>query len=69
MNLVPLTGLQPSALFDGLSDTTEMFDEFYTKVNNVINSHLPIKLLTRKESKFQTKPWITPELKASINYK
>ena len=47
-----------SDLFHGLSDTTEMFDKFYTKVNNVINSHLPLKPLTRKESKFQTKPWI-----------
>ena len=47
-----------SDLFHGLSDTTEMFDTFCTKVNNVINSHLPLKPLTRKESKFQTKPWI-----------
>ena len=46
-----------------------MFDKFYTKVNNVINSHLPLKPLTRKESKFQTKPWITPGLKASITNK
>ena len=52
-------------LFYGLSDTTEMFDKFYTKVNNVINSHLPLKPLTRKKSKFKTKPWITPGLKAS----
>ena len=28
-----------SDLFHGLSDTTEMFDKFYTEVNNVINSH------------------------------
>ena len=53
-------------LFHGLSDTTEMFDKFYTKVNSIINSHLPLKPLTRKESKFQTKPWITLGLKASI---
>jgi len=55
-----------SNLFHGLSDTTEMFDKFYTKVSNIINSHLPLKPLTRKESKFQTKPWITPGLKVSI---
>ena len=58
-----------SNLFQGLSDTTEMFDKFYTKVSNIINSHLPLKPLTRKESKFQTKPWITPGLKVSINNK
>ena len=43
-----------------------MFDKFYTKVSNIINSHLPLKPLTRKESKFQTKPWITQGLKVSI---
>ena len=43
-----------------------MFDKFYTKVSNVINSHLPLKPFTRKESKFQTKPWITLGLKVSI---
>ena len=29
-----------SNLLHGLSDTTEMFDKFYTKVSNIINSHL-----------------------------
>ena len=66
MNLNEFSSIDWSDLFHGLSDTNEMFDKFYTKVNNVINSHLPLKPLTRKESKFQTKPWITPGLKASI---
>ena len=56
-------------LLHGLSDTTEMFDKFYAKVSNVINRHLPLKPLTRKESKFQTKPWITQGLKTSISNK
>ena len=43
-----------------------MFDTFYMKVSNVTNSHLPLKPLTRKESKFQTKPWITLGLMVSI---
>ena len=60
------TSIDWSNLFHGLSDTTEMFDKFYTKVSNIINSHLPLKPLTRKESKFQTKPWITLGLKVSI---
>lgn len=57
------TSIDWSNLFHGLSDITEMFDKFYTKVSNIINSHLPLKPLTRKESKFQTKPWITLGLK------
>ena len=46
-----------------------MFDKFYAKVSSVINRHLPLKPLTRKESKFQTKPWITQGLKTSIGNK
>ena len=60
------TSIDWSNLFHGLLDTTEMFDKFYTKVSDIINSHLPLKPLTRKESKFQTKPWITLGLKVSI---
>ena len=41
-----------------------MFDKFYIKVSNIINNHLPLKPLTWKESKFQTKLWITLGLKA-----
>ena len=50
------TSIDWSNLFHGLSDTTEMFDKFYTKVSNIFNSHLPLKPLTRNESKFQTNP-------------
>ena len=40
--------------------------KFYTKVSNIINRHLTLTPLTQKESKFQTKPWITQGLKVSI---
>ena len=46
-----------------------MFDKFCMKVSYIINSHLPLKPLTRKESKFRTKPWITLGLKVSITNK
>ena len=60
------TSIDWSNLCHGLSDTTEMFDKFCTKVSNIINSHLPLKPLTQKQSKFQTKSWITLGLKVSI---
>ena len=44
MNLDILTAW--SNLFHGLSDTTEMFDKFYTKVSNVINSAMSSLLKT-----------------------
>ena len=66
MNLVPLTGL---IYFMDSQILLKCLISFIQKVNNVINSHLPLKPLTRKESKFQTKPWITPGLKASLQIK
>ena len=66
MNLVPLTGL---IYFMDSQILLKCLISFIQKVNNVINSHLPLKPLTRKESKFQTKPWITPGLKVSLQIK
>ena len=46
-----------------------MFDKFYHKVTTVVNSHIPLRPLSRRESKFRTKPWITLALRASIKNK
>ena len=58
-----------SNLFYGISDISEMFDKFYHKVTTIVNSHIPLRQLSRRESKFHTKPWITLGLRASIKYK
>ena len=41
------------------NDVNEIFDCFYSKVSEVIDNHVPLKKLTRKEVKFSYKPWIT----------
>ena len=51
------------------SNPTNMFDAFYNKVTQIINKHLPIKQLSRKDLRFKSKPWITPGIKKSINFK
>jgi hypothetical protein len=51
------------------NDVNEIFDCFYSKVSEVIDNHVPLKKLTRKEVKFSYKPWITPALKLSIQEK
>lgn len=43
-----------------------MFDKFYTKVSNVINGYLFLKLFIRKEFKFYIKFWIIQGLKVFI---
>ena len=48
---------------------TSMFDSFYNKVSSIIDKHIPIKQLTKRELKIQSKPWITPAIRESIRKK
>ena len=52
--------------FCGSTDVSQMFDTSLLKVSDIINRHLPPRLLSRKEAKFQTKPWITQALKIQL---
>ena len=47
----------------------DTFDAFHTSINEVINKHIPIGQLSRKEIKSLAKPWITPAIKIFINIK
>ena len=46
-----------------------MFEQLYFQVSDVIDRNAPLKPLSRKESKFYSKPWITERIKTSINNK
>ena len=35
------------------------FENYLNTVNTLINSHAPLKKLSKKQVKFQQKPWIT----------
>ena len=50
-------------------DPSSMFDSFYTKTSEIIDRHIPIKQLSRRELKFQSKPWITSAIKVLIHAK
>ena len=41
-----------------------MFKKFYSCITEVIDKHIPFKLLSRHQLKFSAKPWITPALKS-----
>ena len=41
----------------------------YDITSQMVNKHIPVKQLSRKELKFQAKPWITPTIKVSIAVK
>ena len=57
-----------SALPD-TNDVNLIFDAFYTKISLLINYHVPLKKLSKKEIKLQAKPWITKGLRTSIAQK
>jgi DUF4097 and DUF4098 domain-containing protein YvlB len=46
-----------------------MFDSICDKVSKVIDTFAPMEKISKKEAKFNTKPWITATLKISIRIK
>ena len=46
-----------------------MFSSFYSKVCSIVDRHIPIKQLSRKEIDLKSKPWIIPALKKSFQVK
>ena len=51
------------------SDPSNMFDSLYSKLSKIIDNHIPIKQLSRKELKVKSKPWVTSAIKTSIQIK
>ena len=51
------------------SDPNQMFDLFYTKLSGIIDAHIPIKKLSKRELKIKYKPWITRAIRVSIQEK
>ena len=52
-----------------VQDPNILFNSFYDKVIEIVDHHIPIKKIPKRELKFQRKPWITPALQKSINIK
>ena len=50
-------------------DVNTLFNSFYLKLSNIVDKHVPLKMLQKKEIKFMSKPWITPAIKVSIDRK
>ena len=46
-----------------------MFKSFYSKIPSIINKHIPVKQLSRREIKLKSKPWISKALRKSIQIK
>jgi len=36
-----------------------MFDSFYTRISDIIDVHIPLIQLSKRELRMKSKPWIT----------
>ena len=48
------------------SDVNLFFESFHSTINEIIDRHVPLKKLSKKESRLDVKPWITKGILASI---
>ena len=53
----------------GLDNPTDLFNDFFWRLEGCVNRHAPIKKLNHKEIKLKNKPWITPEISNMIKVK
>ena len=50
-------------------DSSSTLSSFYNVMSTIIDKHIPVKQLSKRERKFLSKPWITSALRKSIYVK
>ena len=50
-------------------DANTKFNIFYDQISQFINSHVPRRKLSKRKIKLSTKPWITQEILAKMQYR
>ena len=48
---------------------SDLFEQFYSLITKTIDTHAPLKKLSRKQRRLKSKPWITKGLLISIKRK
>lgn len=51
------------------SSSSTIFDIFCAKLSEIIDFHIPVRKLSKRKLKIQTKPWITTAIRKSIQVK
>ena len=49
-----------------MNNYNPIFNEFFNLISTIINKHAPIKPLTRKQKRLDSKPWISKQILSSI---
>ena len=52
-----------------LNNPTELFNDFFWRLEGCVDRHAPIKKLNCRDIKLKVKPWITAELSKMIKIK
>ena len=53
-------------IFGTEKNPDKLFDSFYDKISEIVDLHVPVIQLSKKEMKTKSKPWITPAIQISI---
>ena len=53
----------------GDRDIDKTFCSIYKRINAILNKHAPIKLISRRQARRLSKPWITKGIRAAIKHK
>ena len=53
----------------GDRDIDKTFCFIYKRINAILNKHAPIKLISRRQAKRLSKPWITKGIRTAIKHK
>ena len=49
------------------NDPDLSFDTFYSKLTELVNENVPLKQITKKQLKRQSKPWVTKGILKSMS--
>ena len=51
------------------TDPSRMFDSFYKNLIQIVDKHIPVRRVSKRELKSYSKPWITTVVKTSVQMK
>ena len=64
-----INSCMPKILTISENNVDDIFNEFYLLITSTIDTHAPLKKLSRKQKHLRSKPWVTKGLLISMNKK
>ena len=64
--LVEVQSVNWNEVFPVQADINDIFDSFHIKLSEIIDKHIPLKKVSKRQLRLQSKPWITKGIRRSI---